>query len=55
MLSEFYKFFNSMNSSLDHSEIDIRNFKFTMALPSARAIRSYCTGLSHMAGIRFYP
>jgi hypothetical protein len=22
------------------------------ALPSARALRSYCTGLSHMAGIR---
>jgi hypothetical protein len=20
-----------------------------------RAIRSYCTGISHMAGIRFYP
>jgi hypothetical protein len=26
-----------------------------LALPSARAIRSYCTGLSHVAGIRFYP
>jgi len=24
------------------------------ALPAARAIRSYCTGISHKAGIRYY-
>jgi hypothetical protein len=28
---------------------------YIRALPSARAVRSYCTGLSHGAGIRCHP
>jgi hypothetical protein len=28
--------------------------RYFLALPAARAIRSYYAGLSHLAGIRFY-
>jgi|GEM_PF-4316451 len=39
-----------MNSSSDNSEIENSH-----GVACGRAIRSYCTGLSHVAGIRFYP
>ena len=36
-------------------EMGVQTFLGRSRLPAGRAIHSYCTGLSHIAGIRCYP